>query len=54
LHNLENTLCDRVLLVGCGKEKDITTRNFRNINQTMVKRLQASGATEIATYLTDA
>ncbi len=54
LHNLENTLCDRVLLVGCGKEKDITTRNFRNINQTMVKRLQASGATEIASYLTEA
>lgn len=54
LHNLENTLCDRVLLVGCGKEKDITTQSFRKINQAMVKRLQASGATEIASYLTEA
>ena len=54
LHNVENTLCDRVLLVGCGKEKDITTPNFRKINQMMVKRLQASGATEIASYLTEA
>ena len=54
LHNVKNTLCDRVLLVGCGKEKDITTRNFRKINQVMVKRLEASGATEIASYLTEA
>ncbi|MDH5711202.1 MAG: leucyl aminopeptidase [Gammaproteobacteria bacterium] len=53
LHNVENTLCDRVLLVGCGKEKDITTNSFRKINQVMVKRLEASGATEIASYLTE-
>jgi len=54
LHDVENTLCDRILLVGCGKEKDLTTSNFRKINQNMVKRLQASGATEIASYLTEA
>ncbi len=54
LHNIENTLCDRILLVGCGKEKDLSTPNFRKINQVMVKRLQASGATEIASYLTEA
>ena len=53
LHNVENTLCDRILLVGCGKEKDITTNSFRKINQVMVKRLEASGATEIASYLTE-
>jgi len=54
LHNVENTLCDRILLVGCGKEKDLSTPNFRKINQVMVKRLQASGATEIVSYLTEA
>lgn len=54
LHDIENTLCDRILLVGCGKEKDLTTSNFRKINQNMVKRLEASGATEIASYLTEA
>ena len=26
LHNVENTLCDRILLVGCGKEKDIDVK----------------------------
>ncbi len=53
LHNIENTLCDRVLLIGCGKEKNIDVKTFYQINQSMVKRLQASGATEIASYLTE-
>ena len=53
LHNVENTLCDRVLLIGCGKEKNIDVSAFYKINHTMVKRLQSSGATEIASYLTD-
>lgn len=53
LHNVENTLCDRVLLIGCGKEKDISVKTFYKINCTMVKTLQSSGATEIASYLTE-
>ena len=53
LHNVENTLCDRVLLVGCGKEKDINFSTFYKVNHTMVKTLQSSGATEIASYLTE-
>ena len=53
LHNVENTLCDRVLLIGCGKEKDICAKTFYKINCTMVKTLESSGATEIASYLTE-
>lgn len=53
LHNVENTLCDRILLMGCGKEKDISTSNYRKINSTMVSVLKNSGATEIASYLTE-
>ncbi len=53
LHNIENTLCDRILLIGCGKEKNIDVATFYKINHAMVKRLQASGATEIASYLTE-
>ncbi len=53
LHNVENTLCDRVLLVGCGKEKDITPTVFHKINHIMVSTLQSTGATEIASYLTE-
>ena len=53
LHNVENTLCDRVLLIGCGKEKEITTSAYRRINAAMVNTLEASGATEVSSYLTD-
>jgi len=53
LHNVENTLCDRVLLIGCGKEKNIDVKTFYKINDAMVKTLQTSGATEIASYLTE-
>ena len=53
LHNLENTLCDRVLLIGCGKEKDIDTREFRTINRTMASTLESSGSTEVASFLTE-
>ena len=53
LHNVENTLCDRILLVGCGKEKDVDVNAFYKINCNMVTRLQSSGATEIASYLTE-
>ena len=41
LHNVENTLCDRVLLIGCGKEKEIDTRAFRKINSTMASTLKS-------------
>ena len=53
LHNVENTLCDRVLLIGCGKEKEIDTRAFRTINSTMAATLKSSGTTEVASFLTE-
>ncbi len=53
LHNVENTLCDRVLLIGCGREKDVDTRNFRKINSIMATTLEAGGTTEAASYLTE-
>ena len=53
LHNVENTLCDRVLLIGCGKEKEIDTAAFRKINHTMASTLKSSGTTEVASFLTE-
>ena len=53
LHNIENTLCDRILLIGCGKEKDVDTRSFRKINNIMATTLEAGGTTEAASYLTE-
>ncbi len=53
LHNVDNTLCDRVLLIGCGKEKEIDTAAFRKINRTMASTLKSSGTTEVASFLTE-
>lgn len=53
LHNIENTLCDRILLIGCGREKDVDTRSFRKINNIMATTLEPGGTTEVASYLTE-
>ena len=53
LHNLDNTLCDRVLLIGCGKEKDINVNTYRKINSVMATTLESNGTTEVASYLTE-
>ena len=29
LHNVPNTLCDRILLIGCGREKHFDIKSFR-------------------------
>jgi len=51
LHNVPNTLCDRVLLVGCGKEREIDDAKFRKIIQTATKTLNESGSMEVSSYL---
>lgn len=46
-------LCDRVLLVGCGRERDLDDRRFRQIIANTVNTLNDTGATEAVCYLTD-
>ncbi|MDH5393424.1 MAG: leucyl aminopeptidase [Gammaproteobacteria bacterium] len=53
LHNVPNTLCDRILLLGCGKEKELDVNNFRKINAQMAKILDQRGATEAFSCLTE-
>ena len=53
LHNLPGTLADRVLLVGCGKERDIGDKEFCKIIATAVSRLNETGAMEATCYLTE-
>ena len=53
LHNVPNTLCDRILLVGCGKEKELDINNFRKINAHMASVLDERGATEAFSCLTE-
>jgi leucyl aminopeptidase len=53
LHNVPNTLCDRVMLVGLGKEREFKDKAFRQAIASAVKALDATGATEAAIYLTE-
>ena len=53
LINVPNVLCDRVLLIGCGRERDFDDRAYRKAIGAMVSRLQDSGATEAVSYLSD-
>lgn len=53
LYNLPNTLCERVLLVGCGKERDFDEPAYRGIIATMARTVNKSGAVEAVNYLTD-
>ncbi len=51
LYNVPGTLCDRVLLVGCGKERDFTINEFRKAVATVTTHLNDGGSMEAVYYL---
>ena len=53
LHNVPGTLCDRVLLIGLGKEKDFREKEFGNAIRTAVKTLNETGAFDASIFLTE-
>ena len=53
LHNPTGLLCERLLLVGCGKEKDFHEGRYRETFAKMAKTLTGTGATEAVVYLTE-
>jgi len=53
LHNVPGTLCDRVLLVGLGKEKDFREKEFRDAVATSVRTLNETGAFDASLTLTE-
>ena len=53
LHNIPNIPSERVLLVGCGKEKDFNESRYREVTGKAVTALRDTGASEITTYLTE-
>jgi len=53
LHNVSGTLADRVLLVGCGRERDLDDQQFRNIIESGIRSLSGTGATEAVCYLSE-
>ena len=51
LHSLPHTLCDRVLLVGCGKEREFDGSRYREVVRTALKVLRHSSARDGFSYL---
>jgi len=51
LHNVPNTLCDRVLLVGCGKEREFNDAAYRKAIATAAKTVNESGAMDAVSFL---
>ncbi len=53
LHSVTGTLCDRVLMVGCGKEREFGPKQYRQAVSAACNTLNQTGAMEAVSYLTD-
>ncbi len=53
LHNVPNLPSERVLLMGCGKEKEFNENRYRDATAKAVSVLKDTGATEATSYLTE-
>jgi leucyl aminopeptidase len=53
LHNVPGTLADRVMLVGCGKDKDLNENIYLKIIDSVSTAMDSIGAMEAYSYLTD-
>ncbi|BBP05503.1 putative cytosol aminopeptidase [Sulfuriferula plumbiphila] len=51
LHKVPGTLCERVLLVGLGRERDVGEKAYADASSAALKALAASGAADAAIYL---
>ena len=52
LHNVPGTASERVLLVGCGKEKELSASHYRQIIANSVNKLKLTNASNAASCLT--
>ncbi len=53
LHNVKGTLADRVLLVGCGRERELGNNQYRQIITESIHTLHETGSMEAVCYLTE-
>ncbi|MFC3912728.1 leucyl aminopeptidase [Pseudaeromonas sharmana] len=53
LHQVPGVLSERVLLVGCGKERELDERQFRQIMQKTISTLNETGSMEAVCFLTE-
>lgn len=53
LHHVPGVLSERVLLVGCGKERELDERQYRQIIQKTISTLNDTGSMEAVCFLTE-
>ncbi|MCZ6805173.1 MAG: leucyl aminopeptidase [Proteobacteria bacterium] len=53
LHNVPGMIADRILLIGCGKEREIDDRNYRTIIANSIRALNNTGSLEGVNYLSE-
>jgi leucyl aminopeptidase len=53
LHNIEGTMADRVLLVGCGRERELGDNQYRQIIRKAIQTLHETGSMEAVCSLTE-
>lgn len=53
LHDVPNTLCDRVLLVGLGKEREFKEREYREAVRSAIKTLNDIGSLDATLFITE-
>ena len=53
LHHVPNVLSERVLLVGCGKERELDERQYKQIIAKTIRTLNETGSMEAVCYLSD-
>ncbi len=53
LHHIPNVLSERVLLVGCGKERELNERQYKQIVAKTIKTLNETGSMEAVNFLTE-
>lgn len=53
LHDVPNIAPKRILLIGCGKEEELTCPKYQTIITNSIKSLNTTGSTECINYLTE-
>jgi leucyl aminopeptidase len=53
LHHVPNILSERVLLIGCGKERELDERQYKQVIQKTIEALNETGSMESVCFLTE-
>ncbi|CAJ0993242.1 leucyl aminopeptidase [Pantoea sp. Nvir] len=53
LHHVPNILSERILLIGCGKERELDERQYKQVIQKTINTLNDTGSMEAICFLTE-